>query len=172
MEAAGPAIFVGRRSELGLLEAALQDAHHERTRFVLISGEAGIGKTRLAMELSAIAEASGARVSWGRCWDGEGSPAYWPFVQVFRALGQPLVVPSAIAEEARFALLDSAVLRLSMASSTGTQVLVLDDLHWADGASLLLLKLLARTLTDARLLVVGTVRDVDARMRRAAACER
>jgi hypothetical protein len=52
---------------------------------VLIGGEAGIGKTRLAEELAERARARGAPVYWGRCWESEGAPAFWPWVQVVRA---------------------------------------------------------------------------------------
>jgi DNA-binding CsgD family transcriptional regulator len=55
---------------------------------VLLAGEPGIGKTRLAEELAAQATARGALVLWGRCWEGEGAPAYWPWVQIVRAYVQ------------------------------------------------------------------------------------
>ena len=77
--------FVGRSVELAELEAALADAVSGRGRFVLISGEAGIGKSRLADELAARAKATGVRVLWGRCWEAGGAPAYWPWVQALRA---------------------------------------------------------------------------------------
>ena len=57
---------------------------------MLISGEPGIGKTRLADELAAEAAQRGAVVAWGAAWDGGGAPAYWPWIQVVRAL-RPLV---------------------------------------------------------------------------------
>ena len=47
---------------------------------VLLAGEPGIGKTRLAEELAAQATAREAYVLWGRCWEGEGAPAFWPWV--------------------------------------------------------------------------------------------
>ena len=52
---------------------------------MLLGGEPGIGKTRLAEELAAKATERGALVLWGRCWEGEGAPAFWPWVQVVRA---------------------------------------------------------------------------------------
>ena len=55
---------------------------------MLLAGEPGIGKTRLAEELAAQASARGALVLWGRCWEGEGAPAFWPWVQVVRAYVQ------------------------------------------------------------------------------------
>jgi tetratricopeptide (TPR) repeat protein len=78
--------FVGRERELGELRAGLDDALAGRGRLFLISGEPGIGKTRLGEEISRDAAARGMRVMWGRCWEGGGAPAYWPFIQVLRAL--------------------------------------------------------------------------------------
>ncbi len=93
-EAAGPepsrpgrqaaGIFVGRDAELSLLDGALDDAVAGRGRLVLLAGEAGIGKSRLADELASRAKALGVRVLWGRCWEAGGAPAYWPWVQALR----------------------------------------------------------------------------------------
>ena len=55
---------------------------------MLLAGEPGIGKTRLAEELAAVAAARGVLVLWGRCWEGEGAPAFWPWVQVVRGYVQ------------------------------------------------------------------------------------
>ncbi|HYI35917.1 MAG TPA: BTAD domain-containing putative transcriptional regulator [Thermoleophilaceae bacterium] len=77
--------FVGRERELAQLAGALDDALAGRGRMVLIQGEPGIGKSRLADELMARARAGGARVVVGRCWEAGGAPAYWPWVQSLRA---------------------------------------------------------------------------------------
>src|SRR5262245_26512063 len=79
------AAFVGRERELRALLAALDDALAGRGRLVLLEGEPGIGKTRLADELAARARERGAGVLWGRCWEAGGAPAYWPWVQATRA---------------------------------------------------------------------------------------
>src|SRR5437879_11569323 len=86
---AGP-VFVGRQRELAELRAGLEDAVGGRGRFFLVVGEAGIGKTRLAEELAREAAERGGVALWGRCWEGEGAPPYWPWVQVIRALLQGL----------------------------------------------------------------------------------
>ena len=78
--------FVGRARELAELRGALADAENGRGRLLLISGEPGIGKTRLANEVSEFARDRGVRTVWGRCWEGDGSPAYWPWIQVIRSL--------------------------------------------------------------------------------------
>lgn len=78
--------FVGRAAELATLSAKLTEAVAGRGGLALLAGEPGIGKTRLAEELAAAGRARGARVLWGRCYEGEGAPAFWPWVQVLRSL--------------------------------------------------------------------------------------
>ena len=77
--------LVGRDAELIVLERELRRARDRHGAFVLLSGEMGIGKTRLADE---IARRAGGEllVAWGRSWEGEGTPAYWPFLQLLRVL--------------------------------------------------------------------------------------
>jgi tetratricopeptide (TPR) repeat protein len=76
--------FVGRERELGELRHALAETRDGRGRLFLISGEPGIGKTRLTEEIAREAGARGMRAVWGRCWEGGGAPAYWPWIQVIR----------------------------------------------------------------------------------------
>jgi DNA-binding SARP family transcriptional activator len=78
-------LFVGRERELAELAGALDDALSGKGRVVLLIGEPGVGKTRLADELMAGARDRGARVMVGRCWEAGGAPAYWPWVQSLRA---------------------------------------------------------------------------------------
>ncbi len=78
--------FIGRKRELAELNAALEDVRGGRGRLFLIAGEPGIGKTRLAEEVGREAGARGIRTMWGRCWEGGGAPAYWPWIQVIRAM--------------------------------------------------------------------------------------
>jgi tetratricopeptide (TPR) repeat protein len=76
--------FVGRERELAQLGRALDKAAAGHGRTFLVSGEPGIGKTRLADEFSARAQARGLRVMWGRCWERGSVPAYWPIIQIIR----------------------------------------------------------------------------------------
>lgn len=76
--------FVCREKELGLARDALLQAISGRGQVLLLAGEQGIGKTRMAEEVAALADRRGARVYWGRCYEGEGGPAFWPWVQVLR----------------------------------------------------------------------------------------
>ena len=77
--------FVGRVGELAELAAGLEDARGGRGRLFLVTGEPGIGKTRLADEVAAQAASSAMTVLRAGCWEGGGAPAYWPFVQMLRA---------------------------------------------------------------------------------------
>jgi predicted ATPase len=77
--------FVGREAELAHAEAALAAAAGGRGQLLLVTGEAGIGKTRLAEEIEALARAQGVRVRWARCHEGERERAYWPWEQMLRA---------------------------------------------------------------------------------------
>ena len=81
----GRAGFVGRERELSELHAGLADAAAGRGSLLLVMGEPGIGKTRLADAFSVEAGEAGARALWGRCWEAGGAPAYWPWVEVLRA---------------------------------------------------------------------------------------
>jgi len=77
--------FIGRERELAELGAGMADVTAGHGHLFLLSGEPGIGKTRLADEFGRMAVAQGVHVAWGRCWEGGGAPAYWPWIQVVRA---------------------------------------------------------------------------------------
>ena len=156
----------------------------------LISGEPGIGKTRLADELAGDAASRGMRVVWGRCWEGGGAPAYLPWVDVLRSLildeprererhsalapeiAQliPELSPEAVSprvrsdpQQARFRLFDAVATLLKQLARSVPLLMILDDLHEADHSSLELLKFVARGLTDSRIVIVGTHRDAEVR---------
>lgn len=76
--------LIGRQREMAVLDAALKDALSGQGRLVMLAGEPGIGKTRLAQELASHAEGQGAQVLWGWCYEQEGAPPYWPWVQPIR----------------------------------------------------------------------------------------
>ena len=72
--------FVGRQREMTALTSALDDALSGRGRLMMLVGEPGIGRTRLARELAGLAEQRGARVLWGWCYEHRGAPPYWPWL--------------------------------------------------------------------------------------------
>ena len=78
-------VFVGREPELGALLGGLESALAGRGRLFLITGEPGIGKSRLADEFANRAREQGTAVLIGRCWEVGGAPAFWPWVQALRA---------------------------------------------------------------------------------------
>src|SRR5215472_3460067 len=86
--------FVGRERELAELREGLEGAIAGSGRLFLVSGEPGIGKTRLTHELCAKARALGAKVLWGRCWEGGGAPAYWPWLQLIRGYARAVDEPT------------------------------------------------------------------------------
>ncbi len=70
---------------MGALRAALEDAFSGQGRLVMLLGEPGIGKTRTAQELATYAGPQGAQVLWGRCYEEQGMPPFWPWVQAIRS---------------------------------------------------------------------------------------
>lgn len=78
--------LIGREAELEQLIEAVHAGRSGRGSLWFLSGEPGIGKSRLAEELSDRAAHEGASVVWGRCWEAGGAPAYWPWIQILRAL--------------------------------------------------------------------------------------
>jgi len=185
-------VFVGRDAEMTALRAAVEDAFSDRGSCLLLAGEPGIGKTRCAEELATYARLRNARVLVGRCVEGEGAPAYWPWVQILRELASQLgpsamraqfgpdagelgqIVPELVersesagasggvdALQLRFRLFDAVVRVLTREAAAHPLVLLIDDLHRADTPSLLLLQHVVRETARARVLVVGTYRDVE-----------
>src|SRR5262245_64049253 len=80
----GAGAFVGRERELAALGEVLDASISGRGQLVLVAGEPGIGKSRLAQEMAQRASGRNMLVLWGRCWEAGGAPAYWPWVQLLR----------------------------------------------------------------------------------------
>ncbi len=147
--------FVGRGDELDLLVQSWHSAAAGRTTAVAVTGEPGIGKTRL---VEALAARLGVMPRWGRSPHTAGSPPYWPWQQVLGGL--PRVPGDQVGEAARWALgLEVAGRLRDLAASDGPQLVVLDDLQWADADSLHVLDMVLAELRDAPVLVVATCRD-------------
>ena len=154
--------IIGRRRELDSLRASLSSALVRAGRLVLCAGEPGIGKTRLAQELAGLALAGGTAVAWGRCIEAEGAPAYWAWRQVLRSLSiDPDTVLAGDLDSPgdRFRVFEDLTEELRGIAEQNGLVIILDDIHWGDEASLLLLRHVASQMGDARLLLVATFRD-------------
>ena len=179
--------FVGRDDDMLRLETSWEAARSGRRRLVLLAGEPGIGKTRLAAETARLAHAAGATVLFGRCDEGMGVP-YQPFVEalggylrqarapVLGRLAGELVrlvpeIPESVGdlpepvrsdpETERYRLFDAVAAWLSGLSGDTPVVLVVDDLHWATRPTLLLLSHLLRSGEPLRLLVLASYRDTE-----------
>jgi DNA-binding CsgD family transcriptional regulator/tetratricopeptide (TPR) repeat protein len=152
------AVFVGRVRELGELGRALDAARAGSGTAVLVAGEAGIGKTRLASELAARARDEGFDVLLGRSIDLVGTELpYQPFVEALRPLGGfPQVDGQAAGSQLRV-FQDTLALLFDRAAAAPL-LLVLEDLHWADASTLDLVVFLAHNLHDRRLLLLATYR--------------
>ena len=184
--------FVGRREEMEQLKDALDGALSGKGALVMLVGEPGIGKTRLAEEFGVYAGLRGAQVLTGRAYEGEASLPYRPFVEALRQYtrsrpddelrtqlgpGAPEIAtlvseirarfldieeaPKLDGEAERLRLFESVTEFLHNAATAHPVVLFLDDLHWADKASLLLLQHLAQRTARDRLLILGAYRDME-----------
>ena len=191
--AAGLALtpFVNRDNERAELRRAVESALGGHGGLVLVSGEAGVGKSRLIQEINAEAEARGMRVLAGHCVHMEGVEPYLPFVEILEqallsprsptalheALGEsgseiarilpslrrvmpdlppPLDLPP---EQARRYLWISLLEFTERATRDRPTLLVLEDLHWADQSTLMLMEYLAAHLQQLPVLIAGTYRD-------------
>ncbi len=185
---AGQRSLLGRDVELAALNAALDRARTGHREVVLITGEGGIGKTSLATALADSARRGGVQPVWGRCWEAGGAPVLGPWRQILRQLlqlfGQEIVLPADVrseleslmatagpglsdggtpSAEGRFRFFVAAAELLRACAEVRPLVLVLDDLHGADEATVLLLEFVAREVVEVPLLLIGSYRDAEAR---------
>jgi ATP/maltotriose-dependent transcriptional regulator MalT len=160
--------LIGRSAELAELEAALADAADGRASVAFVAGESGVGKTRLVQELMGRARDEGALVLAGETVDfgGESELPYLPFVSALRPLARSGFEAPAVAsllghtaaEGSQAQLFESLLALLAELGRDRPVLLVLEDLHWADGSSRAALAFLVRSLTDECVLVVGSYR--------------
>ncbi|HEX2024013.1 MAG TPA: AAA family ATPase, partial [Acidimicrobiales bacterium] len=185
--------FVGRPLERRLISELVAAAAGGRGGLLLVSGEAGIGKTRLAEEGMAQAEERGMATFVGRCLDAQPALAWLPFVEVLEQLAgdlddvalrhllggagpevakvlpslrrrlpelpAPIDLPAEQGRQFLYATLRDLLLRLGSARPA---LVVLEDVHWADPATLNMLEHLVDGLEDAKVLVVATYRSDEA----------
>src|SRR5688572_8414527 len=183
--------LAGRKTELGDLESAWRRADHGSRRVALVAGESGIGKTRLVGELAHVVHANQGAVLYGRCDEDAVTPyqpfvdALRPYIAAYpapalherlhgleqdltrlfpellgRILERPLPTVSD-PEAERYRLFEAITLVLTGVAGAWPALLVVDDLHWADRPTLMLLRHLIRSAADAPLLIVVCYRDVE-----------
>ncbi|MEO1058922.1 MAG: AAA family ATPase, partial [Actinomycetota bacterium] len=149
--------FVGRSAEIDALIGALDVAAPSRpAATVCVVGPAGIGKTSLVGEAERHLTDT-AEVVWTRCWDGPGTPSLWPWTQLLEQLA--IDTGTHDIGRDRVAYFDRIADELRTRADRRPLVLVIDDVHWADPASLELLNFLARSPRPARLSVIATYRE-------------
>ena len=140
-----PDILVGRDAELAIFDSLAAQAAAGAGGVVLVSGEPGAGKTRLARE--AAGRARGVAVSWGACRECEGASPLWPWMQVLGWHGgEADIGETAAGAAARFQLFERIGHALQESAATTPKLVMVDDLHRADEASLRLLAYLSETL--------------------------
>ena len=158
MQARASEVFVARTRELGELGRALDATRAGSGATVLLAGDAGIGKSRLAEELMRSARDAGFEVLLGRSIDLVGTELpYQPFAEALRPLGEVGHVdrPSAASQLRVF---EETLALLTERAGSAPVLLVLEDLHWADTSSLDLVVFLANNLDDRPLLLLATYR--------------
>lgn len=181
-------LFVGREAELESLTASLAAAHAGRLQLVSLAGEAGIGKTRVVEHFAEGLTRNGHVVLIARSPEEPGAPPFWPWIQILRGYldsippmdlsaflsgledvahlvpevrprfsssPPPLLDPL----QARFRMFDAIATCLERAAQRTPLAIVLEDIHRADEASLLLLAYITTAIPNSPLLVVTTYRD-------------
>ena len=183
-----PVPLVGRSAELTRLCAALDRAEQGRGGLCLLVGEPGIGKTRLCESLERYARGRGIAVAWGRCQASEGTPPLWPFVQVLREVhgaevpvnedttrvtaethaalesnGHAMLSQDGLyaAVRSSHSMIDGVMQGLIRASKHKPLLVFIDDLQWADAASVRLMSYLVGDLARWPILVVATARGAE-----------
>ncbi|MBE1585397.1 BTAD domain-containing putative transcriptional regulator [Nonomuraea angiospora] len=174
--------LVGRTEELSVLRQAAESALAGGRALVAVEGEPGVGKTRLLEEIAAEAARRGALVVWGRCLEGDGTPSMWPWVQAVGAIldampaaarekwvagelgrlvnpgDEGVAAPAVPVGGGQFRLFERVVAAIGEVSAQRPVLLVIDDLQWADVASLHLGSHLAARLPRGTL-AIGALRD-------------
>ena len=169
-------LYVGRDAELSQVTRSAAEAAAGRTRIVLVAGDAGAGKSALADRVSQQLADQGWMVAFGRCPEHEGTPAGWPWAEALRRLARvaPPAQPQALAAlltdtptvgadkaAARFLLHRAIAGYLDVVSQSSPLLVVVDDLHRADGETLATLADVTADLPASRILVLATYRPAE-----------
>jgi tetratricopeptide (TPR) repeat protein len=150
--------FVGRVHELDVACRALDATAAGQGAVLVLAGEAGIGKSRLARETASLARQRDMEVIWSTGWPGGGAPAYWPWPEVLGAVHQPsdaaIDLTSTSADPERFSRFRAVGATLERRAVQRPVVVVLDDAHTFDADGLLLTRFVARSVVGHRLLLL------------------
>jgi ATP/maltotriose-dependent transcriptional regulator MalT len=167
MPGSGPPLLVGRSRERNLLRAQLRAALAGRGGLVILSGEAGIGKTTLAEDACREASSAGAHVLVGHCYDHTETPPYGPWIELLDQFGalrdrspalRTIAAPSLIHGSSQAAIFGEMRGFLVAVARERPLVILLDDVHWADTTSFDLLRVVARQLASVPILLLITYR--------------
>ena len=160
----------GRADEQDILRERLRNARAGSGSLVLVGGAAGVGKTSLAQAFAREAEAEDTRVVVSACYDLAVTPPYGPWLKLFASVGDedsrpPLPVDAEHQDQHRVesqdALFAEAFEYLQQAAARSPLAVILEDLHWADAASLTFLRYVSRQLAELPLLLIITYRDTE-----------
>src|SRR3954470_23085646 len=178
--------MIGRRDALDWIDHAAAEVVSGRQRMVVVTGEAGIGKTRLAETATETLRGQGWLVVWGRCYESSGAPPLWPWAQVLRELDAVVPLPPALTDlqagnpggdateiaEARFRQQQAVAGYLAEVAGRACLAVLLEAAQWADAASLSLLAALPDPARSARILALVTARGDEAAPAQASALDR
>lgn len=164
-EQVAPWPMVGRGDDLAALVALVDRAQTGAPSYAVLTGDPGIGKSRLAAELVVEARRRGMRALVGRCSQDDGAPPLWPWKSVLDGIGMSVLAEGRLGDAAesaddgaQFRAWERIVGGIRAAAQEEPLLVVLDDLHWSDTSTLRVLRLLVDSVDLARLLVVGTWR--------------
>ncbi|WP_163509830.1 ATP-binding protein [Fodinicola acaciae] len=165
--------FIGRAGLVAEFGDRLTDLRAGHGAAILLGGEPGIGKSSLVDEYVRIAESDGVPVLYGRAVEDSGAPPYWPWTGLLERAASPELTPDlltaddtaddspATRQRARFDVWRRTTAALAKAANSRGLVVVIDDLHWADELSLLLVRHICADIDRMPLLFVGAYRDRD-----------
>jgi predicted ATPase len=172
-QASAPAALVGRDEQMTALVAQLDKALASRGSVAWVSGEAGMGKTRVLDEIATLARRRGARAYTTGCHESPKSPPYWPWSRLLRllaaddaalaarALSEADALAGAAGDDTDFPRFESVARIIAAAAATKPMTLAIDDVQWADAPSLRLLRFIASEVRSARVFVACAYRDSD-----------